>query len=146
MLSERVKRRVLWLLAEADSAAQTDRWPDAQGFLREALNVSGEGSDALAPCVHCKRPAVEQLRVCTECGAEQTTASDPKDLSSTRNGNVEQQAIKKANPSAWEPWTPDADALLTKRFRAGTTTRELVREFGRTEGAIQSRLRRLELT
>ena len=44
---------------------------------------------------------------------------------------------------AAKPWTPEDERLLVKLYREGITFAELASVFGRTEGAILSRLIRL---
>ncbi len=53
--------------------------------------------------------------------------------------------VRKSYRSAYGSWTGDLDDRLTKRFCEGTTINELAAEFGRTEGAIRSRIKKLEL-
>ncbi|MBG0565743.1 hypothetical protein [Actinoplanes aureus] len=46
-------------------------------------------------------------------------------------------------PNRGARWTPDDDAQLLTRFRAGTNPTALATEFGRTPGAIRARLEHL---
>ncbi len=54
-------------------------------------------------------------------------------------------AIRKEFSQAYAPWRDEDDAYLRKRFLEGATISDLVSEFGRQPGGIQSRLRKLGL-
>ncbi|MGN6437519.1 MAG: hypothetical protein ACTHMM_13345 [Agriterribacter sp.] len=47
--------------------------------------------------------------------------------------------------NAYEPWTPEADEKLELLFCKGKTIKELTEIFGRNDGAIRSRIKKLEL-
>jgi hypothetical protein len=53
--------------------------------------------------------------------------------------------IRQTYPSAYKPWTKDDDEKLELLFCEGKTLNELVTIFGRNEGAISSRINKLEL-
>lgn len=53
--------------------------------------------------------------------------------------------IRKTHPQAYEPWTEEADKKLTLLFHQGKTVKELSEIFGRTKGAIRSRIQKLML-
>lgn len=55
------------------------------------------------------------------------------------------QNIKKMHSQAYEPWTAESDANLISLFRQGKTVKELSVIFGRTAGAIRSRIDKLLL-
>ena len=46
---------------------------------------------------------------------------------------------------AYQPWTPERDAELRVMYKEGVNTRDLAKHFGRTKGAIWSRIKKLEL-
>jgi hypothetical protein len=56
-----------------------------------------------------------------------------------------QHAIKETHEQAYEPWSPEADEKLILLFRQGKTVKELSKIFGRTNGAIRSRINKLLL-
>jgi hypothetical protein len=56
-----------------------------------------------------------------------------------------QQVIKNVHNQAYEPWSKEADEKLTVLFSQGKTVNELSEIFGRTKGAIRSRIKRLML-
>ena len=53
--------------------------------------------------------------------------------------------IRQEHPKAYEKWAEDEDALLLQKSREGMSVEELSRLFQRKEGAIFSRLRKLNM-
>jgi hypothetical protein len=53
--------------------------------------------------------------------------------------------IRKVNPKAYAPWTEEDDNRLELHYCEGKTTAELSKIFGRNNGAINSRIKKLEL-
>ncbi len=53
--------------------------------------------------------------------------------------------IREQYPSAYAPWSDEDDARLRVRYLEGASVPQLMSEFGRKAGAIQSRLRKLGL-
>ncbi|MDR6845539.1 hypothetical protein [Flavobacterium granuli] len=53
--------------------------------------------------------------------------------------------IKKTHTQAYEPWSSEADEKLILLFRQGKTVKDLSEIFGRTNGAIRSRINKLLL-
>ena len=52
---------------------------------------------------------------------------------------------REKNRDAYKPWTPNLDEELTILFCEGSNVRDLSKHFGRTKGAIRSRIKKLEL-
>lgn len=55
------------------------------------------------------------------------------------------EACRVEHPNAYKPWTQEDDDLLEQLFCEGKTTRELSDIFQRKQGAIRSRIKKLEL-
>lgn len=53
--------------------------------------------------------------------------------------------IRKTHKQAYEPWTTEADERLEVLFCEGKSIKELSEFFGRNDGAIRSRIKKLEL-
>jgi ATP-dependent exoDNAse (exonuclease V) beta subunit len=53
---------------------------------------------------------------------------------------------KQKHKEPYNPWTPTEDAELKEMYNAGSTIFDLAKTFGRTKGAIRSRIRKLELS
>ena len=54
-------------------------------------------------------------------------------------------AAKQENPNAYEPWTPEADALLTQMWKDGHSVDAIAEHFGRKPSAIIVRIKKLSL-
>ena len=52
-------------------------------------------------------------------------------------------AAKQEHPNAYEPWTEEADAELTRMWAEGASVQEIADHFGRKTSAIISRLKKL---
>jgi len=52
---------------------------------------------------------------------------------------------RKTNPNAYQPWTDEDDNRLELLYCEGKSTKELSELFGRNNGAIRSRIKKLEL-
>jgi F-box protein, helicase, 18 len=55
------------------------------------------------------------------------------------------EKIRKKHRAAYKPWTRELDDELTEKYREGIHVKELSKHFGRTRGAILSRIKKLEL-
>lgn len=53
--------------------------------------------------------------------------------------------VREKYKEVYQPWTAELDQELTIMYNEGITVRDLVKHFGRTKGAIRSRIRKLEL-
>jgi F-box protein 18 (helicase) len=53
--------------------------------------------------------------------------------------------VRKKFEGAYGTWTVALDDELTRQFCEGMNIKEIARHFGRTEGAIRSRIKKLEL-
>ena len=53
--------------------------------------------------------------------------------------------IRKVYKNAYEPWTQDDDEKLEQLFCDNKSIKEMSDFFGRNEGAIESRIKKLEL-
>lgn len=55
------------------------------------------------------------------------------------------EVVREKHKSAYRPWTPLLDDELTKMHGEGITVKDMAKHFGRTKGAIESRISKLEL-
>ncbi|MEN0050798.1 MAG: hypothetical protein AAF806_27270, partial [Bacteroidota bacterium] len=53
--------------------------------------------------------------------------------------------IRKTHRDAYKPWTRTLDLKLTKMYTDGLSIKDLAQYFGRTKGAIRSRLEKLNI-
>jgi hypothetical protein len=52
---------------------------------------------------------------------------------------------RKKHSNAYQPWTTEDDDKLERLFSDSTGMKQLCEEFGRNKGAIESRIKKLEL-
>ena len=67
----------------------------------------------------------------------------PKRTPEEKAYEVEQ--IRQTHGGAYGPWTDEADNELKRLFKSGASRDELCEKFGRTQGGILSRLKKLGL-
>lgn len=53
--------------------------------------------------------------------------------------------VRTRHKDAYKPWTQELDDELTIMYCEGINTKDLAKHFGRTKGAIRSRIKKLEL-
>lgn len=53
--------------------------------------------------------------------------------------------VRQKHADAYKPWTPEQDDQLTIMYCKGVSLRNITSYFDRTEGAIRSRIKKLEL-
>lgn len=64
----------------------------------------------------------------------------------TENGKAySYDAVREKHKDAYKPWTDELDQELTVMYCEGVNIRDLAKHFGRTKGAIRSRIKKLEL-
>ena len=55
------------------------------------------------------------------------------------------EEIRTRHQDAYKPWTPELDKELTMMYCEGINNRDMAKHFGRTKGAISSRIKKLQL-
>ena len=55
------------------------------------------------------------------------------------------EQVRKTHQKAYQPWTHELDEELTVMFCEGKSVKEMALHFGRTKGAVYSRIKKLEL-
>ena len=53
--------------------------------------------------------------------------------------------VRERHGDAYQPWTPALDMELTEMYCERKTLKEMAKHFGRTPGAVKSRIKKLEL-
>lgn len=94
-------------------------------------------------------PPSSRIRVLVEQEEENTPESQPRKRQSRDKPQIEKsysvEELRTHHQSAYNPWNKELDHELTLMYCEGVTVRELASRFGRTQGAIRSRIRKLEL-
>ena len=62
-----------------------------------------------------------------------------------KNDNSKMDEIKKVHLLAYEKWTDELDFELTELYCTGNSIKDIAKHFNRTDGAIRSRIKKLEL-
>lgn len=96
---------------------------------------------------------IHVIRVMTEEEKEEQAKAAIKQQPSTKekfakpeNGKAYSvDTIREKHKDAYRPWTDELDKELTVMFCEGVNIRDMMKHFGRTRGAISSRIRKLEL-
>lgn len=74
------------------------------------------------------------------------TTTKKTDKKETENGKAySYEEVRKTHKDAYQPWTSELDEELTVMYCEGVNVRDLAIHFGRTKGAIRSRIKKLEL-
>ncbi len=97
-------------------------------------------------------PGSAQIHVVKAMDAEeqdrtQTTGSVHKEerKADTKEKAYSVDEVRTRHSGAYKPWTPELDEELTVMYCEGITTKDMAKHFGRTKGAILSRIKKLEL-
>lgn len=104
------------------------------------------------PIVPIELAPSEQIRILAVAQKEEQQTHTPQNSTGTTTSkSIEKDhsrsidSIKKTHKEAYKPWTEILDDELTVLYCEGSTTKSLARHFGRTEGAIRSRIKKLEI-
>ena len=80
------------------------------------------------------------------CEKHEHTPSFPvKEDASDNSKTYSLKDIQRIHPKAYEPWTEEDDDKLFAEYKSGKTIEELMEQFGRQRGGINSRLKKLGL-
>ncbi|MDA3866035.1 MAG: UvrD-helicase domain-containing protein [Salinivirgaceae bacterium] len=92
--------------------------------------------------------SINVIKVETDEDLEDEPSSVPSSGSvAPKNSEYEEQMarIKAGHKKAYQPWTEDLDLQLTRMYCEGEKIKAMSEYFGRTPGAIRSRIKKLEL-
>jgi len=93
-------------------------------------------------------PASEQIHITEKAEDEEPELTEMAEgLFSTVNQekSYSVEEVRKQHKDAYRAWTTELDMELTNKFQEGIKVKELATYFGRTEGAIRSRIKKLQL-
>jgi F-box protein 18 (helicase) len=96
---------------------------------------------------------IHVMRVTPKEDKEKVAASDKlnttiqnKEKIEAANGKAYSiEEVRERHKDAYKPWTEELDQELTVMYCEGVNIRDMAKHFGRTKGAIQSRMKKLEL-
>lgn len=92
--------------------------------------------------IHIMRVAKEEEKQ-QETTRRQTLLKNTGEPISEKTYSVEE--VRTRHKDAYRPWTQELDDELTVMYCEGVNVKDLAKHFGRTKGAIRSRIRKLEL-
>ncbi|MDP2386464.1 MAG: UvrD-helicase domain-containing protein [Bacteroidota bacterium] len=103
--------------------------------------------EPLMPKGFPKSPQIHVMNV-TGNEVEEPHTDDP--VVSGKEGEKKEKAysveeVRTRHQDAYKPWTSELDNELTRMHCEGINTRDMAKHFGRTKGAIRSRVKKLQL-
>lgn len=104
--------------------------------------------ETLLPKDYPRSSHIHKMRVKTEEDKTETTTDPMAPVHPTDNLHDTTHWMEKArekNREAYKPWTEEMDDELTVMYCEGVNIRDIARHFGRSRGAIRSRIKKLEL-
>ena len=99
--------------------------------------------EALLPQDFPDSPHIHVIKVPVEEPEETPVVTVKSALSGSASERLDE--VRMEYQEAYQPWTPERDAELRMMYEKGVNTRDLARHFGRTKGAIRSRIKKLDL-
>lgn len=106
-------------------------------------------AETLIPKEFPKSPLIHIMKVVSEEVKEQQKTSFTLGKSKMKEINQENaysvDEVRTSHKDAYKPWTTGLDDELTIMFCEGIHVKDLAKHFGRTRGAISSRIKKLEL-
>jgi len=96
------------------------------------------------PCssqIHVMKILSEEEKLVTQTPT--TKKTEKKKLTNDKAYSYDE--VRETHKDAYKPWTDELDQELTVMYCEGVNVRDLAKHFGRTKGAIRSRIKKLEL-
>ncbi|MBU2585043.1 MAG: AAA family ATPase [Bacteroidetes bacterium] len=96
--------------------------------------------------IHIMRVLTEEEKKQAETSSKRITSPqkiDKKELTKEKTYSVD--GVREKYKDAYKPWTTELDDELTVMYCEGVNVRDMAKHFGRTKGAINSRIKKLEL-
>ncbi len=105
--------------------------------------------EALLPIDHPPSKQIHVMREAKEAKKQVVTRHDALgEVVTETNGSKKAYSvdeIRTRHKDAYMPWTQELDDELTVMYCEGVNVRDMAKHFGRTKGAIRSRIKKLEL-
>lgn len=101
---------------------------------------------SLSPQIHLTMPASKEQKPGIGPLKEQVFSDDLWSGAMTKKDKTYSvDEVRKKHKDAYTPWTTELDDELTIMFCEGASVKDMALHFGRTSGAIRSRIKKLEL-
>jgi DNA helicase-4 len=134
----------LFLIAQKDNPSRFIEEIPRKYKLENQL--SKEKVNRIYQCVSCENMVRPSDKFCSSCGTslvEVTSDNAAESKTKNKKGNWIKERAQKNFKNAYEPWTKENDKQLKELMLEGKTIVELANIMGRSTGAIQARLEKL---
>ncbi|SFN61396.1 UvrD/REP helicase N-terminal domain-containing protein [Algoriphagus ornithinivorans] len=105
--------------------------------------------EPLMPSEFPKSSQIHVMKVVSEKEKEQQRKEVLKQKTDKTKSKTEKaysvEEVRAKHKDAYKPWTPELDNELTVMYCEGVNVKDMAKHFGRTRGAITSRIKKLEL-
>lgn len=105
--------------------------------------------EPLMPSEFPKSSQIHVMKVLSEKEKEQQRKEVLKQKTDKTESKTEKaysvEEVRAKHKDAYKPWTPELDNELTVMYCEGVNVKDMAKHFGRTRGAITSRIKKLEL-
>lgn len=105
--------------------------------------------ETLIPKEFPKSSQIRIIKVLSKEEHEQFKKTEEAHEAENKENNTEKaysvDEVRTKHKDAYKPWTPELDNELTVMFCEGVNLKDMAKHFGRTSGAITSRIKKLEL-
>jgi F-box protein, helicase, 18 len=101
--------------------------------------------ESLMPIDFPASTQIHILKVISDEEKQQAKKEGIKDQKGKPEKAYSVEDVRTKHKDAYKPWTPELDTELTTMFCEGVNPKDMAKHFGRTTGAIASRIKKLEL-
>jgi len=101
--------------------------------------------ESLMPVDFPKSTQIHIMKVVSEEEKQQAKSTETNNQESKTEKAYSVDEVRTKHKDAYKPWTPELDTELTTMFCEGVNPKDMAKHFGRTRGAITSRIKKLEL-
>jgi F-box protein 18 (helicase) len=101
--------------------------------------------ETLMPIDFPKSTQIHIIKVASEEEKQQAKTAETNHQESKTEKGYSVDEVRTQHKDAYRPWTSELDTELTIMFCEGVNSKDMATHFGRTRGAIASRIKKLEL-
>jgi len=101
--------------------------------------------ESLMPIDFPKSTQIHIMKVVSEEEKQHAKSTETNNQESKTEKAYSVDEVRTKHKDAYKPWTPELDTELTTMFCEGVNPKDMAKHFGRTRGAITSRIKKLEL-
>ena len=139
---------------DAKSTLQIDKLNEEINLLYVAVTRTKNSIYVPASLIPNDFPASSNIHIMRRANKEVRTETTPQTGLQTQKSEQNPQdkvkaytfeEVREKHAEAYRPWTQELDDELTVMYCEGVNVRDLAKHFGRTNGAIRARIKKLEL-